>query len=149
MNRIIKKLVIVGGLMALLSADILAAERAVSGKGIAFDPVVVFAEEGDTITFRNMATHFVESIKIPDGAEKMVSDMGADYDYKVSKPGVYFYKCPPHWGARMGGLIVVGDTGDLIETLNVYKETIDDKTGKGFLKKVIKKIEKGDIEVPK
>lgn len=149
MNRIIKKLVILGGLMVLLSADILAAEHVVSGKGIAFDPVIVFAEEGDTITFRNMATHFVESIKIPDGAEKMSSDMGADYVYTVSKPGVYFYKCPPHWGARMGGLIVVGGTGDLIETLSTYKEEIDDKTSKGFLKKIIKKIDKGDIELPK
>jgi len=142
-------LLVFGGLMVLLSADLLAAERTVNGKGVAFDPVVVFPEPGDTITFRNMATHFVESIKIPDGAEKMVSDMGADYAYTASKPGVYFYKCPPHWGARMGGLIIVGDAGNLIETLNVYKEEIDDKTSKGFLKKIVKKIEKGDIEVPK
>jgi len=47
----------------------------------------------------------------------------------------------------MGGLIVVDENGnDWIQTFEVYKEQIDDKVSKGFLRKIIKKARKGEIK---
>ena len=124
----------------------------VKGVGVQFKPEFVFADKGDVIAFRDMPTHFVDTVKIPDGAEKMISKMGANYDYKVEKEGVYLYKCPPHWGARMGGLLIVGDSfkdkEKLIEVLSDYKGTIKDPIGPGYLKKLIKNIKKGKIKIP-
>lgn len=148
MKKIAKPLCFITGVFALMSSGAWAVDHVVKGKGVAFDPVVVFAQVGDTIAFRNMAAHFVASIKVPESAEKMTSAMGEDYDYPLGKAGVYFYKCPPHWGARMGGLIVVGDTSGLDDTLAAYREEISDKTGKSFLNKIRKNIEKGKINVP-
>ncbi len=124
----------------------------VRGVGIQFKPEIVFANQGDVIEFRDMPTHFVDAVKIPEGADRMISKMGANYSYEIDKPGLYVYKCPPHWGARMGGLIVVGvglqDEEGLVDTLTQYIETMDDKIGKGYLKKIIKKIKKGKIKMP-
>lgn len=136
----------------MVAANTYAETHTIKGVGVQFKPEIVFANQGDDIEFREMAAHFVDTIKIPDGADKMLSDMGANYGYKIEQPGVYFYKCPPHWGARMGGLILVGvglqDEEKLIESLTEYRKTIDDKTAKGYLKKVIKKIKKGKIKLP-
>lgn len=148
MIKISKILLVVTGLIALVSTTVWAGDVEVKGKGVKFAPVVVFVQPGDVVNFRNMASHFVESIRLPDGAEAMISDMGADYSYVAKKEGVYFYKCPPHWGARMGGLIVAGDTSNLTATLEEYKAQSDDKVAQGFLKKIIKKINKGKIKVP-
>lgn len=148
MDKIKKALLIVVGLFSLASTAVWAETVEVKGKGIKYDPLVVFAKPGDTIAFRNMATHFTESILIPDGAEKMLSDMGADYNYSVKKEGVYLYKCPPHWGVRMGGLIVVGDASGLEGALDDYINKTDDKTAKGFMKKIKKQIKKGKIKLP-
>lgn len=125
----------------------------VKGVGVQFKPDIVFADQGDIIEFRDMPTHFVDTVKIPEGADKMFSEMGANYSYEIDKPGIYFYKCPPHWGARMGGLIIVGSGLDneerLIDSLTELKDTIEDKIGQGYLKKVIKNIKKGKVKMPK
>lgn len=125
----------------------------VKGVGVQFKPDIVFADQGDIIEFRDMPTHFVDVVKIPEGAKKMFSEMGANYSYEIDKPGIYFYKCPPHWGARMGGLIIVGsgldDKEKLVDSLTEYKDSIEDKIGQGYLKKIIKNIESGKIKTPK
>ncbi len=124
----------------------------VKGVGVQFKPELVFAEKGDVVAFRDMPTHFVHGIKIPDNAEKMSSQMGDNYDYKITEEGVYLYSCPPHWGGRMGGLVLVGsdlrDEEKLIDSLTEYQNSVSDTIAKGFLKKVIKKIKAGKIKVP-
>ena len=90
----IKTTLLVLGLFALMSTNVWAETHVIKGKGVAFVPAVTFAKSGDMIAFNNMAAHFVESITIPDGAEKMISAMGADYNYAVKQEGVYLYKCP-------------------------------------------------------
>jgi hypothetical protein len=88
-----------------------------------------------------MATHFVESVEgmWPEDAPKMLSSMGADYDYTVEKEGLYVFKCPPHWGARMGGIMVVGEPADLSATIDKYLQVADTvkeaKPAKGLLNK--------------
>lgn len=150
MKTMRKFLLGVFGVFALVSASsmVWAETYEVKGAGVKFDPPVIFAKAGDTIAFRNMASHFVNSVSIPDGADSMSSDMGADYSYVVKTDGVYFYKCPPHWGVRMGGLIVVGDASGLPDTLADMRAKTNDKVAQGFLKKVQKQIKKGKIKLP-
>lgn len=94
----------------------------IKGVGVKFVPDIIYAAVGDTIAFRHMPTHFVQSLNgmWPQGAPKMRSALGADYDYRVSKEGVYVFKCPPHWGARMVGIMVVGEPADLNTTIERY-----------------------------
>ncbi|WP_156302623.1 hypothetical protein [Methylogaea oryzae] len=65
------------GVVALASSNAFAASVEIKGAGVAFAPAVVFANVGDTLAFRNMASHFVESYPgmIPEGAAPMKSDM--------------------------------------------------------------------------
>lgn len=151
MKQILQFALLMSGLL-MASTATSAENHTVKGVGVQFKPEFVFADKGDFIAFRNMPTHFVDTVRIPDGAEKMISKMGANYDYKVEKEGVYLYKCPPHWGARMGGLIIVGDNlkdkETLIEVLSDYQGTIKDSIGQGYLKKLIKNIKKGKIKIP-
>ena len=100
----------VAGLVALAASAAWAGNVEIKGQGMAFAPDMAFANVGDTLSFRNLASHFVESYPgmIPDGATPMKSEMGADYDYNATKEGIYIYKCPPHMGARMVGAVVVG-----------------------------------------
>ena len=44
---------------------------------------------------------------IPDGANKWKSKIGKDFEVTLQIPGVYGYKCTPHYGIGMVGLIVV------------------------------------------
>lgn len=151
MNHFLKLTLILGGLL-MFSAANSKETHTIKGVGVQFKPAIVFAEQGDIIEFREMPTHFVDVVKIPDGAEKMISQMGANYSYIVEKPGIYFYKCPPHWGARMGGLIIVGadlhSKESLVTALTEFKDTVEDKIGQGYLKKILKNIESGKIKTP-
>ncbi len=137
----------------IFSTTASAETHTVKGVGVQFKPELVFADKGDVVAYRDMPTHFVHGIKIPDDAEKMSSQMGANYDYKIKEEGVYLYSCPPHWGGRMGGLILVGeglrDEDKLIDSLTEYQKSVSDKIAQGYLKKVIKKIKGGKIKIPK
>ncbi|MCF6204501.1 MAG: plastocyanin/azurin family copper-binding protein [Methylococcaceae bacterium] len=152
MKHLLKFTLILSGLLMFSVANS-KETHTVKGVGIQFKPDIVFASQGDIIEFRDMPTHFVDVVKIPDGAEKMISDMGANYSYIVDKPGIYFYKCPPHWGGRMGGLIIVGEDlqneESLTEALTEYKDSIKDTIGQSYLKKVLKNIKNGKIKIPK
>jgi pseudoazurin len=141
MISIKKALFAFAGAAMLASTAVSADVIEVKGKGVQFDPVVIHAKVGDTIAFRNMPTHFVDIVQgmWPEGAPKMLSAMGADYDYQVEKEGLYVYKCPPHWGARMGGIMVVGEPADLNAVIDQYlkvaEENAEAKPAKGLLTK--------------
>ena len=57
-----------------------------------------------------MTGHNVETLgaMIPEGGVEMNTELGVDVTQQFDVPGIYVYKCTPHWGARMGGVIVVG-----------------------------------------
>jgi pseudoazurin len=99
----------------------------VKGQGVKFVPDVIRANVGDTIAFRSMSTHYVEIVKgmWPEGAPEMKSEMSKDYDYPIVKEGLYVFKCPPHWGARMGGVMVVGKPADLDAKVDDYLKVAD------------------------
>ena len=77
-----------------------------------FEPALVKVAPGDTVTF--VATdkgHNAEIISgmIPAGAAPFKGKMNQNLTVRFSKPGVYGYKCLPHYGMGMVGAVIVGD----------------------------------------
>ena len=91
-------------------------------EGVKFVPSIVYAAVGDILSFHYMPTHFVESMQgmWPEGAPRMLSAMGQPYQYRIEQPGLYVYKCPPHWSAHMGGIVVVGPPANLNGAIDRY-----------------------------
>ncbi|MEM7690091.1 MAG: pseudoazurin [Pseudomonadota bacterium] len=83
-----------------------------------FKPRLVTARVGDTIRFvPTDPAHNVTSIDgmMPEGADGFDGALNEEITYVVAKPGVYGFKCLPHYAAGMVGLIVV-EGGDNAET---------------------------------
>ncbi|PWG01750.1 pseudoazurin [Sphingosinicella humi] len=81
-----------------------------------FEPALVKVAPGDTVTFvPTDKSHNAESIAgmIPAGAQPFKGKMNQPIKVTFSKPGVYGYKCLPHYGMGMVGVVVVGDAGNL------------------------------------
>lgn len=77
-----------------------------------FEPALVKIEPGDTIKFvAKDKGHDAESIEtmLPEGAQPFKSKISQDLTVTFDKPGVYGYKCTPHYGMGMVGLVVVGE----------------------------------------
>lgn len=76
-----------------------------------FEPAMVKIAPGDTVTF--VATdkgHNAESIAamLPTGGTVFKGKMNQAVTVKFTKPGVYGYKCLPHYGMGMVGAVIVG-----------------------------------------
>ena len=108
--------VAVSALLASVAAN--AAEHQVKmlNKGaegiMVFEPNVVKVAPGDSVHFVAVDKgHNVESIDgmIPEGAAPFKGEMNKDVTVTLDKPGVYGFKCKPHYGMGMVGLIVVGE----------------------------------------
>ena len=91
-----------------------------------FDPIGLFVEAGDTVTFEIQSgshsataykegTSSAEVTRIPDGAEtfnsEVLSEQGATYEHTFETTGTYDYFCIPHKTLGMVGRIVVGEPG--------------------------------------
>lgn len=77
-----------------------------------FEPSTAKLKPGDTIRFiPTDPGHNVESIKemLPPGAELVKGQIGKEVVVKLPKPGVYGFKCAPHWGFGMTFVAKVGD----------------------------------------
>lgn len=125
------------GASVLLSSAVMAENHVISAQVTAFKPMVVKVAVGDTVSWENMNGHITETIPeyIPEGAEGWVSAMGENYQTKpLTVEGVYFYKCTPHWGAGMGGVIIVGNPTNM--------EAIGELKPKGATKRLYKKAKK-------
>ena len=107
-------------------------------KRMVFVPRVLKINAGDTVKFISASKgHNSASIKgmLPKGAKKWKSKIGKDFDLTLTKAGVYGYKCTPHYGMGMVGVIVVkGDGWDA----NLEAAKGAKKAGKS--KKVFKEI---------
>ena len=84
-----------------------------NGRTMVFSPEVVKIAPGDTVTF--VATdkgHNAEIIPtmMPAGAAPFRGKMNQNLTVKFTKPGVYGYKCLPHYGMGMVGVVVVGNS---------------------------------------
>ena len=77
-----------------------------------FEPSFVKINPGDTVKFlASDKGHNVETIDtmIPEGGKTFVGKMNEEVAITFDKPGVYGYKCKPHYGMGMVGMIVVGE----------------------------------------
>lgn len=89
-----------------------------NGRTMVFSPEVVRIAPGDTVTF--VATdpgHNAEVIPtmMPAGAAPFKGKMNQTFTVKFSKPGVYGYKCLPHYGMGMVGAIIVGTPSNMAQ----------------------------------
>jgi len=78
--------------------------------GRGFDPAIVHIHAGDTVHFIAADPgHNVQSIPgmLPEGAAPFNGPMGHDLNVTFSKPGLYGYKCLPHYWMGMVGMVVV------------------------------------------
>ena len=143
-------------LLALLPAGLVArVARAqspdaatVQAVGVKFEPLTVYVAEGGEVSWEGMAGHNVETLgaMIPEGGLELNTELGEDVTATFDVPGIYVYKCTPHWGTRMGGVIVVGEPEDPAGTIDAYLAAIEENRGellpaKGLLKKAMKDME--------
>jgi len=134
--------------LSTVSAPARAADTTVQAIGVKFEPMFVYIEPGDTVSWEGMVGHNVETIgaMVPDGAEPVNSELGDNVSITFDTPGIHVYKCTPHWGTRMGGVIVVGMPEGAAATIEAYTAAIEtDRAGllpaKGLLKKLAKDME--------
>ena len=77
-----------------------------------FEPAFLKIKPGDTVKFiPTDKGHNAEIISgmIPAGAAPFKGKMNQNLTVRFSKPGVYGYKCLPHYGMGMVGAVIVGD----------------------------------------
>jgi pseudoazurin len=76
-----------------------------------FEPALVKVAPGDTVKFVPVNKgHNVETIAgmLPDGAAPFTGKVNEAITVKFDKPGIYGFKCKPHYGMGMVGMVVVG-----------------------------------------
>ncbi|NOQ80910.1 MAG: copper-binding protein [Methylophaga sp.] len=133
------------GASVLLSSAVMAENHVITAAVTAFKPMVIKIAPGDTVSWENMNGHISNTIftnkdqskteYIPAGAEGWTSAMGENYTTApLTVEGIYLYKCDPHWGAGMGGVIIVGTPTNL--------DDIQATKPKGALKRLVKKAKK-------
>lgn len=77
-----------------------------------FDPAMLTVAPGDTVRFLPTSpSHNAEAIKgmLPDGVEPFVGKMNEEISVTFDQPGLYGFKCKPHYAMGMVGVIIVGD----------------------------------------
>ena len=89
-----------------------------------FKPGLVKVAKGDTVKW--VATnpgHNVAFIQgaVPAGVAQFSSPFAKEVKFTFTVPGIYLYKCTPHAGMGMIGLVVVGkDKGNLAAVKSAY-----------------------------
>ena len=81
-----------------------------------FEPAIVKIAPGDTVKF--LATdkgHNAEIVEtmLPEGAKPFAGKINEEIAVTFDKPGVYGYRCKPHYGMGMVGLVIVGEPTNL------------------------------------
>ncbi|MBL1458779.1 MAG: pseudoazurin precursor [Methylophaga sp.] len=105
----------------------------VTAQGLIYNPLVVTIAPGDSVSWTNMSTHDTQAIEglVPEGTELWHSPMSENYTRTFTQEGIYIYKCTPHFGAGMGGAIIVGEPVNL--------EQIKNSGAKGAAKRLVNK----------
>ena len=124
-------LAVAAGISGLAWSGAYAAEHEVrmlnkgpEGQPMQFDPAFLKIEPGDTVTF--VATdkgHNSESIleMIPEGAETWKGKINEEITVTFDVEGIYGYKCMPHFGLGMVGIIQVGDSTENLDSAETAK----------------------------
>jgi pseudoazurin len=86
--------------------------KGADGEVMVFEPEFLQIDVGDTVTFvPTDKGHNAEVIKemVPEGGTEFKGKINEQISVTFDVPGAYGYKCLPHFGMGMVGLIVVGD----------------------------------------
>ena len=129
---------------ALLTTNAFAEEHIVKGVITQWQPLVTFAQPGDTVKFTGMTGHDTASMEglLPEGAEPWHSKLGEEgFTITVDKEGAYVYKCTPHITTGMVGVIVVGD-GDPANLAEIEENAKNVKIGGNMVKRALRKTKK-------
>ena len=94
------------------------------GRPMQFDPAYLKIAPGDSVKF--VATdkgHNSESIlaMIPEGAETWKGKINGEITVTFDVEGIYGYKCTPHFGMGMVGLIQVGESAANLDAAETAK----------------------------
>lgn len=94
------------------------------GRGMQFEPAFLRIEPGDTVTFiPTDKSHNSESIPalMPGGEEPWKGKINQEVTVTFEAEGFYAYKCLPHLGMGMIGLIQVGNGTAALDQAEVEK----------------------------
>lgn len=94
------------------------------GRAMQFEPAFIHIEPGDTVTFvATSKTHNSEAIPalIPPEAEPWKGKINQEITADFEVPGFYVYKCTPHLGMGMIGLVQVGDPTEDLDAAAIGK----------------------------
>jgi pseudoazurin len=119
-ETIMRKVIVLGALVTALglagAAGAAEVEVKMLNKGtegvMVFEPALVKINPGDTVKFVAADKgHNVEVIDgmLPEGGQKFVGKPNDEISITFDKAGVYGYKCKPHYGMGMVGMVVVGE----------------------------------------
>lgn len=92
--------------------EVLMLNKGTDGRTMGFSPSFLAVEPGDTVTFIPVDKgHNTESIlgMIPDKAEHWKGKVNEQLTITFTEPGLYGFKCMPHFAMGMVGLIEVGN----------------------------------------
>lgn len=125
------KLLIALTLASALSTAAYAADHQVvmvnkdsEGRAMQFEPAYLKVAPGDTVTFINKDKgHNSEAIKgaVPEAAELWKGKINEEVQVTFETEGVYAYKCTPHLGMGMVGVIQVGDGNANLDQVKAVK----------------------------
>lgn len=117
--------------VALLSISAQAAEFEVKmlnkgsdGQVMMFEPAFLRVQPGDTVRFiPTDKGHDAETIPgmLPDGAQPFKGKLSEELKVTFQTPGLYGYRCLPHFGMGMVGLIAVGNTAPNLDAVRQVK----------------------------
>lgn len=85
--------------------------RGSNGGPMAFEPAFIAIKPGDSVKFVAASKgHNAESISgmMPAGAAPFKGRINEEIEVRFTRPGLYGYKCLPHAGVGMVGLVQVG-----------------------------------------
>jgi pseudoazurin len=116
-------LFLIGGSAQAANFDVLMLNKGTDGKTMGFSPSFLQIEPGDTVTFIPADKgHNAETIlgMIPTDAETWKGNLNEEFTVTFTVPGLYGFKCQPHFGMGMVGLIEVGgDKSNLTGLMDV------------------------------
>lgn len=111
-----------GGAAAAEEHEVKMLNKGADGELMVFEPAFLQIAPGDTVTFiATDKSHNSEAIlgMLPEGAEPWKGKINEELSITFDEPGLYGYKCTPHYAMGMVGLVQVGDdTSNLDEALS-------------------------------
>jgi len=119
-----RKVIVLGAIVAALgfagAAGAAEVEVKMLNKGtegvMVFEPALVKINPGDTVKFVAADKgHNVESIEtmLPEGGKAFTGKVNEEISVTFDTAGVYGFKCKPHYGMGMVGMVVVGDAANV------------------------------------